>query len=68
MLFPGGVETRETLDTLSAMGCDYAQGFYMARPMPMPELIRWMEESPWAAGERAGDASDAYNGPRKRSA
>lgn len=29
-----GVETKEQFNLLCAMGCDYLQGFYLARPMP----------------------------------
>ncbi|HTN43381.1 MAG TPA: PAS domain S-box protein [Nitrospiria bacterium] len=42
-----GVESRETLDRLSAMGCDAAQGFYLSRPIPAEDLTRWLSESPW---------------------
>lgn len=34
-----GVETAESLALLQAMGADTAQGFYIARPMPIDELI-----------------------------
>ena len=33
-----GVETLEQLTILSEMGCDYMQGFYLARPMPGAQL------------------------------
>jgi EAL domain-containing protein (putative c-di-GMP-specific phosphodiesterase class I) len=33
-----GVETREQLDMIAAMGCDSAQGFFLSRPCE-PELI-----------------------------
>lgn len=42
-----GVENEETFDLLSGMGCDYAQGYYMAKPMPCDEVICWMNESKW---------------------
>lgn len=35
-----GVETREDLDTVAAIGYDVAQGFLFARPMPSSELLR----------------------------
>ncbi|MDQ3287185.1 MAG: EAL domain-containing protein [Pseudomonadota bacterium] len=35
-----GVETREQLDFLQDEGCDRAQGFYIAHPMPGPELLK----------------------------
>ena len=42
-----GVEDEKTFDILSEMGCDYAQGYYMAKPMPSDELILWMKDSVW---------------------
>ncbi|HEY4485853.1 MAG TPA: EAL domain-containing protein [Nitrospiria bacterium] len=45
-----GVENQDIWDRLSALGCDEAQGYYMARPMPAEELTRWLDESPWGLG------------------
>jgi diguanylate cyclase (GGDEF)-like protein len=36
-----GVETREQLDSLRALGCDEVQGYFFARPMPARELPGW---------------------------
>lgn len=33
-----GVETEEELKTLTVLRCDYAQGFYFAKPMPLEQL------------------------------
>jgi len=38
-----GVETEEQLNALRSLGCDYAQGFLMARPMG-PKAIRSLLE------------------------
>ncbi len=38
-----GVEDEATLDFLQAAGCDYAQGFYIARPMDGNAITNWME-------------------------
>lgn len=37
-----GVERREQLDTLRALGCDYAQGYFIATPMTAAGLRAWM--------------------------
>ncbi|MEI4270552.1 EAL domain-containing protein [Klenkia sp. LSe6-5] len=37
-----GVETPEQLAVVAALGCTYAQGFVIAKPMPAEELPRWM--------------------------
>jgi len=36
-----GVESEAQLDALAAIGCDFAQGFYIARPLPASELVRF---------------------------
>ena len=35
-----GVETKAHLDFLKNSNCDIAQGFYFAKPMPVPEFER----------------------------
>ncbi|MCO6413076.1 MAG: bifunctional diguanylate cyclase/phosphodiesterase [Thiogranum sp.] len=42
-----GIEDERILNMLVAMGCDYGQGFYIARPMPAGELRPWAEASVW---------------------
>ena len=37
-----GVETPEGYEALRASGCDVAQGFLLARPMPLEDLARWL--------------------------
>ena len=39
-----GVETREDWDLLRDLGCTYAQGFYIARPMERDAVPGWIEE------------------------
>lgn len=45
-----GIESKEMLEALVAIGCDSGQGFYIARPMPEDKFIQWVKDSPWAAG------------------
>jgi diguanylate cyclase (GGDEF)-like protein len=37
-----GVETDEVLHILRDTGCDVAQGYFFARPMPAPNLREWL--------------------------
>ncbi len=41
-----GVETREDWDLLRNLGCTYAQGYYIAKPMQRDAVPKWMAE--WA--------------------
>ncbi|CAN5784695.1 hypothetical protein BH24ACT3_BH24ACT3_09880 [soil metagenome] len=38
-----GVEDAETLHNLVQLGCDRAQGFHLARPLPQDELLAWLD-------------------------
>jgi EAL domain-containing protein (putative c-di-GMP-specific phosphodiesterase class I) len=42
-----GIEDQRSLDMLVSMGCDYGQGFYIARPMPSTQLGEWLLQAPW---------------------
>jgi diguanylate cyclase (GGDEF)-like protein/PAS domain S-box-containing protein len=42
-----GVEDQWTLDLLGTFGCDQAQGFHIARPMPNADLVKWLAASTW---------------------
>lgn len=33
-----GVETRQQLEVLTALGCDYVQGYYLSKPLPASEV------------------------------
>lgn len=39
-----GVETLEQVEMLRKLGCDYAQGYYFARPMPMQDFIDLLDK------------------------
>ena len=36
-----GVETKEALEILKNMGCDYAQGYYFTKPLAYDDFIKW---------------------------
>jgi len=42
-----GVEDRPTFDKLGDLGCDAAQGYYMAKPMTPADLAVWLRQSEW---------------------
>ena len=46
-----GVEDQWTLDLLGTFGCDQAQGFHIARPMPNADLVKWLGASAWRTVE-----------------
>ncbi|MCP4376091.1 MAG: EAL domain-containing protein [bacterium] len=37
-----GVETEQDWDLVTEMGCDYVQGYYVAKPMPGDQLCDWL--------------------------
>ena len=39
-----GIETQECWDQLARLGCDIAQGYFIARPMPAEEFRPWVEQ------------------------
>ena len=40
-----GVEDNETLITLKVIDCDYAQGFFICRPLPVAQMTDWLNQS-----------------------
>ncbi len=40
-----GVENQDTLEALSALNCEHAQGFHICRPIPPDEFIQWFSQS-----------------------
>lgn len=40
-----GIEHKEELDKLKETQCNYAQGYYIARPMPLDAAIAYIEQS-----------------------
>lgn len=54
-----GVETREQMYRLQDVGCDYAQGYFFAKPMPVAqfeELLKKQKKAPSVSGARRGAA------------
>lgn len=50
-----GVEDAQDWAFLRSIGCDLAQGYFIARPMPAAELPGWIER--WNAQQRANGAA-----------
>jgi diguanylate cyclase (GGDEF)-like protein len=51
-----GVETAGTYTELSRMGCDQAQGYFMSRPVPAGELLRWLTH--WQALDESAEVPE----------
>jgi diguanylate cyclase (GGDEF)-like protein len=49
-----GVETDASWDTLCALGCDSAQGWYVARPMSSDAVTQWLLRHPTHRDARPG--------------
>lgn len=41
-----GVETREQMERLRTVGCDYVQGYFIAKPMPVTEFEELLKNIP----------------------
>ena len=52
-----GVESADALQQLRSMGCEYAQGFHIARPMPAAEFAGWLAR--WNPDEPFKEKRDA---------
>ncbi len=48
-----GVDSEESLQTLVELGCEIAQGFFIARPMPADQLAEWLRARPQQHFRRA---------------
>ena len=52
-----GVETIDAYRALHALGCDYAQGYYLSKPLPGDELLAWLRSRRRAARGQVTPAS-----------
>jgi diguanylate cyclase (GGDEF)-like protein len=54
-----GVESEDVLNELRDLGCDFAQGFHLGRPLPAAELERWLRERPLTRASAAESSKSA---------
>ncbi len=54
-----GVEDASTWDQLTDLGCDSAQGYFLARPMPAEEFDQWLDRHRTALGREIGASGRA---------
>lgn len=54
-----GVETMEHARALRRMGCNFVQGYGIARPMPSGEVLDWTRR--WRAQTESGKSGDLLN-------
>ena len=55
-----GVEDEETLDTLTLMGCQRAQGDFIGRAIALNELPEWLQGSDWELKTADGSETGSY--------
>ncbi len=55
-----GIEDKATWDLLKSLGCDFAQGYFLSRPLPAPDFLAWL-----SASGRSG-ASDLHPVRRRK--
>jgi EAL domain-containing protein (putative c-di-GMP-specific phosphodiesterase class I) len=59
-----GVETPEIMSLLLRLGCDYAQGYAISRPIAAEGVLAWMDARRWdlaAASARAREAGEVID-------
>ena len=39
-----GIESQSVFQTLQQLDCDYAQGYFLTKPLPQNELLNWLDE------------------------
>jgi diguanylate cyclase (GGDEF)-like protein len=53
-----GVETEAVWNELGDLGCDYAQGWFLGRPMPAADLAGWLRDNAAKASDAVGDHTE----------
>ncbi len=63
-----GIETQDQLDILRSANCPLAQGYGLARPMPLPDLCEWLRaHTPFPTPIRICDVPAAQQMPPDKS-
>ena len=39
-----GVEDQQDWDVVAKVGCDQVQGYFVSRPLPFPQLLKWLND------------------------
>jgi EAL domain-containing protein (putative c-di-GMP-specific phosphodiesterase class I)/signal transduction histidine kinase/DNA-binding response OmpR family regulator/HPt (histidine-containing phosphotransfer) domain-containing protein len=39
-----GVEDQQDWDVVASLGCDQVQGYFVSRPLPFPQLLKWLND------------------------
>ena len=39
-----GVENQQDWDLVASMGCDQVQGYFVSRPLPFAQLLKWLND------------------------
>lgn len=60
-----GVETAEQLAALEALGCDAVQGYFLSRPLELPDCRDFFRQSPPLLARRPGAAALGGHGLRR---
>ncbi|MDC1287616.1 EAL domain-containing protein [Gammaproteobacteria bacterium] len=40
-----GVENQQDWDVVNSVGCDQVQGYFVSRPLPFSQLLKWLDDS-----------------------